>query len=298
MHAMAIDPAQRFATASEFKVALIKSLLIGVVHPEPGQPVLKTSLPTVTLQVGMVQPVLSGASQGGSIPASLGPANSVPQVIGDQDPVRLAPLAPPAPPRHSLKNWLGIGGGILVGIVLLYIFWVSYIQKLITETGATATQRTAIRLTAIAFVPSETEASPVLKLQFTDTPTPNLTFTPVVSISSSPVSTITYTPTPAPTQTATQGSWYPCAGTYASRLHIGNLAYVSNDPPQRNRVRSQPDVNAQILGYIEPGTEVEIIAGPRCANAMIWWKVNEPSNGLEGWTSEGDQQNYWLVPKP
>jgi len=296
LHAMQIDPVQRFATAAEFKAALIKSLPAGVIHPGPGQPVLKTSPPPVKLQVGMVQPVLPGAAQGVSIPSFLGAANSVPRAIAGQYPVVPASLAPPAPPRRSLKTWLGIGGFALVGLVLLYIIWVSFIQNLITEAGATATRSMAIRLTAIAFVPTEAEASPALQLQVTDTPTPNLTFTPVLSISPSPGST-TLPPTSAPTQTATQGSWYPCAGTYASRLHIGNLAYVSNDPPQRNRVRSQPDINAQILGYIEPGTEVEIMAGPRCANAMIWWKVNVPSSGLAGWTSEGDQQKYWLVPK-
>jgi len=31
---------------------------------------------------------------------------------------------------------------------------------------------------------------------------------------------------------------------------------------------------------------------------MVWWKVEAAEDGLIGWTSEGDQEHYWLVPEP
>ncbi len=159
--------------------------------------------------------------------------------------------------------------------------------------------------------PSPTLTIPVEKLSTTDIPTLVPTDEPVqTSIESSPTwtptSTRTYTPQPptpqppTPTNTPTEvlTNWNPCPGTYFSRLHVGDKAYVSYDPPWRNNVRSNPSLSATLVGGLEPGEEMEIMDGPVCADHMVWWKIRALNNILTGWTSEGDNDNYWLVPLP
>jgi hypothetical protein len=87
-----------------------------------------------------------------------------------------------------------------------------------------------------------------------------------------------------------------CRGLLPTRLKINGFAYVSTDPPIPNRVRSGPGKSYEVVGQINPGKGMEIIDGPRCANGMVWWQVVEFGTGLLGWTAEGDQDGYWLVP--
>ena len=115
----------------------------------------------------------------------------------------------------------------------------------------------------------------------------------------------TQTITPQPTEGLQEseepeyGEWFPCPGTYASRLHIGDRVYVSYDPPLANRLRSDPDKDlGVILVTIEPGEDVKIKDGPVCANGWVWWYVREMETGFFGWTAEGDTEDYWLVPFP
>jgi hypothetical protein len=86
----------------------------------------------------------------------------------------------------------------------------------------------------------------------------------------------------------------PCSDAATSRLKIGDLAYVTKDPPLANRIRQDPNTDAEILGYITPGGSMEIIGGPECSNGWVWWQVKNAD--LEGWTPEGDKETYWLVP--
>jgi hypothetical protein len=132
-------------------------------------------------------------------------------------------------------------------------------------------------------------------METTLTPTP--TNTPISTI---PIVT-TYHPTEttetiAATSTESNLTWMPCPGIYASRLHVGDQAFVSYNPPLANRVRTQPNAASTVLGYIQPGEKIEIIGGPVCSNDWIWWQIRSISNNLTGWTAEGDKQNYWLVP--
>jgi hypothetical protein len=92
--------------------------------------------------------------------------------------------------------------------------------------------------------------------------------------------------------------WFPCNGSYASRLQVNMRAQVSNYPPLSNRVRSGAGINSTVLGTIGPGEVVTIIEGPECSNDWVWWQVRSESNKLEGWTSEGDFESYWLIPLP
>lgn len=101
-------------------------------------------------------------------------------------------------------------------------------------------------------------------------------------------------PTVIPTSTPHVVIWQPCPDAPKSRLHVGDLAYVTKDPPLPNRVRTEPNRDADMLGYINPAGSMEILEGPSCADGWVWWKVKNAD--LEGWTAEGDQETYWLVP--
>lgn len=100
--------------------------------------------------------------------------------------------------------------------------------------------------------------------------------------------------TVVPTPTSRVVIWKPCPDAAASRLHIGDTAYVTKDPPVPNRVRAEPNREGEILGMINPGASMDVIEGPTCADNWVWWKIK--SADLEGWTAEGDQETYWLVP--
>lgn len=104
-------------------------------------------------------------------------------------------------------------------------------------------------------------------------------------------------PTPTPTTGPTKPAYEACDSDYLSRLHIGDRAKVSEFPPQANRVRSEPNIEADTLGYIQPGDGMKILEGPKCSNNWVWWKV-QADTGLVGWTSEGDEKGYWLVVVP
>lgn len=109
-----------------------------------------------------------------------------------------------------------------------------------------------------------------------------------------PTSAATEGPTAEPTS---ETPWKPCEDAPESQLHVGDLAYVGYEPPECNRVRQDPDKNTGgILGTICPGEEVRILDGPMCNNNWVWWRVAQVDGDLEGWSVEGDEENYWLIP--
>lgn len=101
-------------------------------------------------------------------------------------------------------------------------------------------------------------------------------------------------PTVVPSPTPRIVLWKPCQDAPTSRLKKGDLAYVTKDPPLPNRIRKDPNRQAEILGYIVPGGGMEIIDGPSCSDGWVWWKVKNAD--YTGWTPEGDQETYWLIP--
>jgi hypothetical protein len=89
---------------------------------------------------------------------------------------------------------------------------------------------------------------------------------------------------------------FNCPGAPVTRLRKDMLAFVSLDPPMSNRLRQYPGTAAKEIGKIPPGQEVLIIGGPECLNDFVWWKVTVTSTNQVGWTVEGDNDNYWLIP--
>jgi hypothetical protein len=131
---------------------------------------------------------------------------------------------------------------------------------------------------------------------------PTLTLAPLqtrITELSTPTPEATLTPTePAITLTPTDSTWQACENVdYPSQLRVGMQAHVADDPPLPNRIRENPSTNAKILGYVDPGGIVEILEGPSCEEGWIWWRVKEIATDLTGWTAEGDEDGYWLIPE-
>jgi len=101
-------------------------------------------------------------------------------------------------------------------------------------------------------------------------------------------------PTQTPTPIVRPGEGQ-CQAAYPTRLHKGERAIVTGNPPLPNRLRSEPGLKGNILGEIPPGHKMLLLEGPACANNWWWWKV-QAEDGQIGWTAEGDRENYWLAP--
>lgn len=106
------------------------------------------------------------------------------------------------------------------------------------------------------------------------------------------------TPTPIPPEALDTSIPCPAPETgvvyLPTRLTVGMQARVVPGPP--NNQRSEPSRSGALLGDIPGGGIVEIVAGPQCADQLVWWQVNY--DGRIGWTVEGREDVYWLEPVP
>jgi len=183
-----------------------------------------------------------------------------------------------------------IGGIIAAGAAAYYFYYSTTIPNLPTSQPGGPTE---MALAASATITPA--AAPTQGVLPTLTTIPTNTLPALPSSTSTSPSTATLSLTTTPTAKPT---WTPCPGIYFSRLYVGDKAYVSFDPPLANRVRSQPSTSGVYLGSLQPGERAEIIGGPVCSNQWIWWEVRSLASGLTGWTAEGDNKAYWLVPVP
>ena len=60
------------------------------------------------------------------------------------------------------------------------------------------------------------------------------------------------------------------------------------------RVRDAATTSGNFITEMPTGTVFDVLEGPVCADGYAWFKVNV--NGREGWSAEGDDSSYWLVP--
>jgi serine/threonine protein kinase len=316
LQAMELEIDQRFRGVAGFKNALVSASGVGQVFqrepahrpaPQFAMPATAphpTSLPTqVGSAPGSQAPTFHAPHpQQGGVPGSM--------PIGSYAPGRSYPQTSES--RRS-GGWLSgvavgiIGACLLVGILAgvgLYAFGffpghaTATVQDGIPLSLSLAQTSTALDATVRAHANSTTPP-PSATLTWTSTHPPIITSTSTVS--PSPLPSPTWSSTPPPSSTATenpQSTWQPCPAAYASRLHVGDRAYISYNPPLPNRVRSQPGLSGAILGALQVGEKMQIIGGPVCANNWIWWRVSSLEQNLSGWTAEGDEKDYWLVPLP
>jgi Tol biopolymer transport system component len=82
-----------------------------------------------------------------------------------------------------------------------------------------------------------------------------------------------------------------------TRLAIGEYAAVAGQNDTPNRVRSGPSLGDGVITQVYPGTPLQLMEGPVCADGLIFWKVEHKSiPSGSGWTAEGDGSEYWLEP--
>jgi Tol biopolymer transport system component len=88
-----------------------------------------------------------------------------------------------------------------------------------------------------------------------------------------------------------------CTGGW-TRLTAGQTTQVmgaAGDLPLR--VRSEPLKGDNVIGQIQPGTIVQVLEGPVCADGLVFWKASSAAiPGGSGWIAEGDGTEYWLEP--
>ena len=83
-----------------------------------------------------------------------------------------------------------------------------------------------------------------------------------------------------------------CKANYATRLAVGMEVSVGDGVQQR--IRPQPRKSAAAVAWLAPGQAVTIVGGPTCADGWIWWQIANSMGRTLGWTSEGDENGYWL----
>jgi hypothetical protein len=98
------------------------------------------------------------------------------------------------------------------------------------------------------------------------------------------------TPASSPTIQSTPG----CAAGF-SKLQVGAAAIVTQGSLP-NRVRTSPStMEDNVVSWLYPGANVQVLGGPVCSSDLVFWKVAIPGYG-SGWTAEGDGKNYYLEP--
>jgi len=280
LRALAKDPAQRYPNAWRFFEALTRAFRFPPEHVPERVPSLIADLDAET-----------------AIPA-VTPTPPPPLHLADDSPTEIdyGPAAAP-PPAQPAADTRRISWPIIMGIVILLLAC--------TATGAAALwwnrqDRAQPAPTATAnHVAAATASSSSASQSPFPVPTPTSAAGAIAAATTIPP---TYTPwptyTPLPTFTPIGGAntWVPCEDARPSRLRPGMYAHVTWDPPLPNRVRIAPGLDKRRIGWLQTGERMYIIEGPECASHMVWWKIRSTETGLVGWTSEGDQEHYWLEP--
>ena len=75
-------------------------------------------------------------------------------------------------------------------------------------------------------------------------------------------------------------------------LTIGGKGRVISDIG--NNVRSEPSIDARIIGAIPHNAIFEVLDGPQAKLTYTWWQIRY--KGIVGWTAEGFGDDFWLEP--
>jgi hypothetical protein len=137
------------------------------------------------------------------------------------------------------------------------------------------------------------------------TATPQVIYVTQVVTQIIPPTPVPPTATPPPTETPLPPTptfdplsapiYYPLADCVASRLHVGDRAMVSLQGGP-NGIRYGRDLaEGTVIAEAQPGAILEIVNGPYCSRGWLVWFVRT-SDGVEGFTPEGNGSEYWLLP--
>jgi hypothetical protein len=101
----------------------------------------------------------------------------------------------------------------------------------------------------------------------------------VVTITPSPV-------VPTPTLPATQApAASPEPSATPAGLYIGGETIVTGTGSAL-RLRSDPGLQSTTLKTVTDGTRLKVLEGPRDADDLTWWRLEDPSDGAQGWAAE------------
>lgn len=121
----------------------------------------------------------------------------------------------------------------------------------------------------IAAQPFKQQAVQSPLIVVTVTPTPLIpTTTP------RPTAVVTVEPTLAPQPTATPEGLF----TGGNALVVGTGSAL--------RLRSDPGLQSTTLKTITDGTRLKILEGPREADNLRWWRLQDNTDGAQGWAAE------------
>jgi serine/threonine protein kinase len=157
---------------------------------------------------------------------------------------------------------------------------------------------------ALGFAYQTETVAPLIFVTFevtsTSIPSPTSVLQATPPRRSTPTARPTVSPTPfvpqRPSMTPVGEVYYPLSGCAPSRLHVGDWAYVSYGGG-KNAIRDEPDTHPSdnIIGDVFEGGSMEIVGGPICNWGLLLWEVRT-FDGLEGWTPESDENEFWLTP--
>jgi hypothetical protein len=85
-------------------------------------------------------------------------------------------------------------------------------------------------------------------------------------------------------------------GCSASRLHVGDRAFVAYISGVAGFYMGKDIYFAPLIRRPLVGEEVEIIGGPFCQTNNLIWKVFSVTDQSEAYMPEGNGQEYWLLP--
>jgi hypothetical protein len=92
-------------------------------------------------------------------------------------------------------------------------------------------------------------------------------------------------------------AYYPIAGCpMASRLHVGDIAFVATGGEQFGIHVSRDIGFSPIQRKLQPGELLYIIDNPTCNKNGLVWGVLADADNAKGFVIEGNGETYWILP--
>ncbi len=304
------EPSRRFSGTQEFFNTCLEALdLTPGEIPDRWQDLARAFTPlasTIHEQVPVREP------QPRQQPLTPAP---VPPFI-DQAPVYRQPQSEPQEKKKRSLLWLGLLLGLLVVVGCLFGGYSLY-QRMMQPTREVENQVTSLVEQVEALLPTATSAveglkrlptsDPTDKVAPTEAPTPTQGEVAVTGekavaggVSGAIVGpTDEPSPTPIPEDPRKPPEiYFPLSACAHSRLHKGDWTYIKYGVDGLF-LRSTPDVHVEdnIIANLADGELVLILGNPTCSYRWLMWEA-QASNGLTGWISESDGEDFWLEPFP